>query len=110
MTIFPCVSDLATDQIDREEAEYQAHMDRVEYVTEKALEDDLTFGELTTYLIDDDRMQDMFEALRRASTCRRDSVEYQNLGRKLLSIFDEMVDDTVEEQVDRLEHFIEGGM
>lgn len=106
----PCVSDLAQAQIDRAFAEAEAFENEVEWVIETALEDDLVYGEITSYMIEDDRMIEVFESLRQASKENRNSEVYEDLGRKLCSMYDDMLCETVENNLYALSDFIKGGM
>jgi len=99
--IMPCVSDLATEHEDRMEAENEARIARLEQASDEALEGGEVWDDVLEYMLEDDRLTEMFNILRRASVEKRYKVTYEYLGEDLLNIFDDIFDRHLEEYIER---------
>jgi len=99
--IMPCVSDLATEHEDRKEAEHEARIARLEEVGDEALEGGEVWNELLEYMLEDDRLIEMFGILRRTSVEKRTAESYKQVGEAVLDIFDDIFDRHLEEYIER---------
>ena len=101
MKSLPCVSDLAVDYENEREAENDDRIALLEKVSDAALDGGEVWGELLEYMLEDDRLIEMFNILRRASVEKRTAESYKQVGEAVLDIFDDIFDRHLEEYVER---------
>ena len=106
MKSLPCVSDLAVDYENEREAENDDRIALLEKVSDAALDGGEVWGELLEYMLEDDRLIEMFNILRRESVKKRTDVNHEELGKTMMSIFDDVFDRMVEDKLDDLERYV----
>jgi len=106
MKSLPCVSDLAVDYENEREAENDARIALLEQVSDAALNGEGVWVELLEYMLEDDRLIEMFNMLRRASVEKPSAELHEKVGADVLKMFDDIFDRMVEDKIDDLERYV----
>jgi len=106
MKSLPCVSDLAVDYENEREAEWQERITLLEQVSDAALDGGEVWGELLEYMLEDDRLIEMFNILRKASVEKPNVALHEKVGMEVLKIFDDIFDRMVEDKLDDLDRHV----